>query len=97
MLRLGSRFTAILLVMRVDPGHALAAQHPLEGTRDAAAATVGFSLRRPCTLWSLRSLVEIGGARGAAFAFAFAFRCSPCSLCTLILCSLVLCSLVEIA
>ena len=67
MLGLGSRFTAILLVIRVDPGHALAAQHPLER------------------------------ARGAAFAFAFAFRCSPCSLCTLILCSLVLCSLVEIA
>ena len=64
VLRLGSRFTAILLVMRVDPGHALAAQHPLEGARGAAT---------------------------------FAFRCSPCSLCTLILCSLVLCSLVEIA
>ncbi len=60
--------SANLRVMRVDPGHALAAQHPLER------------------------------ARGAAFAF----RCSPCSLCTLILCtlilcSLVLCSLVEIA
>ena len=56
--------SANLRVMRVDPGHALAAQHPLEGARGAAT---------------------------------FAFRCSPCSLCTLILCSLVLCSLVEIA
>ena len=55
--------SANLLVIRVDPGHALAAQHPIEGVRGAAAATVGFSLRSPCTLilcsLVLCSLVEI--------------------------------------